>query len=79
MGVFRTLRASAQRMYKVLVDIAHVINPWMVRHASWLRDRFHVDARDHRTAFERHYGRMYTKKVVPFGETVMWKEQGPQQ
>ena len=78
-GLFCTLRSSVQRLYKVPVDITHVINPWMVRHASWIRDRFEVDARDHRTACERHYGRMFAKKVVPFGETVMWREPGPHQ
>ena len=78
-GMFRTMRSSVLRQYKVPIDILHVINPWMARHAAWIRDRFSVDSRDNRTAYERHYGRMYAKKLVPFGETVMWKEPGPQQ
>ena len=73
------MRSALLRQYKMPIDIMHVVNPWMIRHASWLRDRFSVDARDNKTAFERHYGRMYAKKLVPFGETVMWKEPGPQQ
>eukprot|EP00971_Amphidinium_carterae_P173429 3437877-Amphidinium_carterae.3 len=41
---------------------------------SWLRDRFLMQQRDQRTAYQRHYQRLYQRPLVQFGECVLWKD-----
>ena len=60
----------------VAVPLSHPINPWIIRHTSWTKDRFQADREDGLTSFERQNDRMYGTVVVPLGETVVWKLPG---
>ena len=41
-----------------------------------MHDRFHVRAKDRLTAHERQFEEDCDKRLIAFGETVMWKRQG---
>ena len=76
-GMMRTLRLSILDDYGVQIPTAHPLTAWMMRHAAWLRERFQAGRRDGLTPYSRHRLRDYLGKVVPFGETVMWRQPGP--
>ena len=76
-GLMRTLRLSIERMYGVSVHATHTITAWMMRHAAWLHDHYQVQRTDNQTPYKRHQLRDYSSAVVPFGETVAWREPGP--
>eukprot|EP00971_Amphidinium_carterae_P021652 427086-Amphidinium_carterae.1 len=56
----------------------HPSLPWLcrhhLRHVSWLRDRFLIDQRDQKTAYQRQYQRLYQRPLVQFGECILWKD-----
>jgi hypothetical protein len=49
----------------------------MMRHAAWLHDHYQVQRVDGSTPYKRHQLRDYNSAVVPFAETVAWREPGP--
>eukprot|EP00971_Amphidinium_carterae_P156113 3095162-Amphidinium_carterae.2 len=76
-GMFRTIRSCVEEQYKMRLPTYHPLLPWLFRvfrHTSWLRDRFLVDQRDQRTAYQRHHQRLYQRPLVQFGECVLWKD-----
>ena len=52
-----------------IFGINHPVWSWALLHASWLRNRFHVEHGE--TAYERATGMTYGGKVCLFGERVM--------
>ena len=60
-----------------LLPPMHPIFDWLVRHAAWVHERFRRSRHDGRTAFARHMLRAYSSQVVPFGETVIFRDTGP--
>eukprot|EP00434_Breviolum_minutum_P037111 symbB.v1.2.032893.t1/scaffold4013.1/size46388/4 len=54
---------------KVTFGAMHPVYGWALAHASFLHNRFRVS--DGQTAYERAYDRMYTGKLVSFGEAVL--------
>ena len=74
----RVLLLSVLNSYKLeLLPPMHPIFDWLVRHAAWVHERFRRSRRDGRTAFARHKLREYPSQVVPFGETVIFRDTGP--
>ena len=51
--------------------------PWLVRHAAWSHNRFHVKI-NYRTPYEELFQCRYQHEVVPFGETLLFMEPMPQ-
>ena len=78
-GMTCTWRTHLEEKYKVGIQIEHAINPWIVRHCSWTKDRYQADKADGMTAFERQFDKVYQNKMVPLGETVMYRFPGPNQ
>ena len=60
-----------------LLPPIHPIFVWLVRHAAWVHERFRRSRHDGRSAFARHMLREYPSQVVPFGETVIFRDTGP--
>jgi len=54
----------------------HPIYDWMVRHASWQHDRFHINTTRKSTAYATQYLTNYTSAVLPFAETVIYRDAG---
>ena len=74
----RVLLLSALSSYKLeLLPPSHPIFDWLVRHAAWVHERFRQSRHDGRSAFARHLLREYPSQVVPFGETVIFRDTGP--
>ena len=74
----RVLLLSILTSYKLeLLPPMHLIFDRLVRHAAWVHERFRRSRHDGRTAFARHMLRAYPSQVVPFGETVIFRDTGP--
>eukprot|EP00971_Amphidinium_carterae_P298419 5929492-Amphidinium_carterae.1 len=75
-GMFRTVRSCPEEQYRMKIPTHHPCLPWLFRHVSWLRDRFLVDQRDQKTAYQRQYQRLYDNQrpLVQFGECILWKD-----
>ena len=54
----------------------HPAVAWALRRSGWLLDRFQPGD-DGQTPYYRHHGRNYQNPVLPFAETVLWREPGP--
>ena len=52
--------------------LQELLRPWLVRWASFLRNRFDVKA-NQRTAYQDAFDTDYTSLLIPFCETVMFK------
>ena len=76
-GQMRTLRSQLEADYAVTLTPAHVIWPWLVRHSSWLHDRFAIKANG-QTPYQMHNGCAYTAEICPFGETILWRFSFPE-
>ena len=72
LGQLRTLRADIESRYKtrVLPDMA--VFSWMVRHACWLLERFHLRSVGS-TPFSECFGHSYRGEVLPFGECCLFR------
>ena len=46
--------------------------PWLVRHAGWLLERYHVKA-NKKTAFEDRFGKPCQGEVMKFAETALFR------
>ena len=71
-GLTRTLRSALESDVGGKISLDHPIVPWMVRHAGHLITTSRV--RDGgRTAYQLMKGRRSNAKLVPFGESVLFK------
>ena len=68
-----SLRAATELRYEMSLDSGMVVWPWLIRHAAWLHNRFHVKCNG-RTCFEELYQTRYKSEVVAFGESVLFME-----
>eukprot|EP00971_Amphidinium_carterae_P002271 44846-Amphidinium_carterae.3 len=59
--------------YGVELPTQHPLIGWCIRHASWLHDRFQPARVDGRTAYYRLHHLDYGSSVLPFGETIVWR------
>ena len=73
-GHIRTLKSALESRLQQEIPDDHDCLPWLVRHSSWIRNRFAVK-HDGRTAYERWKGKSIRKEVVEFGEQVMYLNQ----
>ena len=69
----RTLKSEVEMAYGAEIASSSAVWPWLVRHAAWARARFANHAGG-RTSFEQAFDMKYRGSVVPFGETVLYKE-----
>ncbi|CAK0802014.1 unnamed protein product, partial [Prorocentrum cordatum] len=70
-GMTRTWRRAIGDKCGIVIELRHPIMAWIVRRASWTRDRFLVRRSGYKTSFERQNENRHDKKVVPLGETMM--------
>ena len=78
--VVQVLRVGCVTHMKHMLEHLPPIHPifdWLVRHAAWVHERFRRSRHDGRSAFARHMLREYPSQVVPFGETVIFRDTGP--
>ena len=68
---FRTIKAALEIKLKQRLPSAHPVTAWIVEHAAWLLNKFHLGA-DARTAYGRLHGREGRERICEFGEVVMW-------
>ena len=71
-GLVRTLRSDLESKVDAKITLDHPIVPWMVRHAAHIINVSRV-REDGRTAYQLMKGRKCAAKLVPFGETVLFK------
>jgi hypothetical protein len=71
-----SVKVHAELRFKCKLHPSHPSWPWVVRHAAWLHNRFHVKANG-RTCFEELHQTRYKQDVVPWGETVLFLEPRP--
>ena len=80
-GQIRCLRLELETGLSIEVTPATDVWPWLVRHAGWLLDRYHVKG-NQKTAFEDCFGKPYQGEVMKFeeaaldraGVSVEWKD-----
>ncbi|CAE8742493.1 unnamed protein product, partial [Polarella glacialis] len=73
-GQVRTWLLALQEHYPLTVmDVNHLVFPWLVRHIAWLATRYRVKSTDKCTPYRAINGRDYTTVIAGFGEVVMGK------
>ena len=71
-----SLRVATELRYEMALSSGMVAWPWLIRHAAWLHNRFHVKYNG-RTCYEEFYQTRYKNEVVAFGECVLFMEPYP--
>ena len=66
MGQTRTLRSQLEDDYKQKVGPMHIAWPWLVRHAAWVTEMFHIKTTG-RTPHQDATGSVYKGTIVKFG------------
>ena len=66
-GQIRALRLDVEDRFGSIVGVTHQCVPWLVRHATWLLNRFQR-RQNGATAFENLKGESYKKPLMHFGE-----------
>ena len=66
------MRYDVQARYGLNITAAHILYPWLCRHAGWIRSRFHVKANG-RTGYRDAYDADYSGELLPFGETILYR------
>ena len=72
-GQIRALRLDVEERLGSVVGTTHQCLPWLVRHASWLLNRFQR-RQNGATAFENLKRVSYNKPLLQFGERCHWLE-----
>ena len=72
-GQIRSLRLDVEDRFWSIVGVTHQCVPWLVRHATWLLNRFQR-RQNGATAFENLKGVSYQKPLMQFGERCHWLE-----
>ena len=70
-GHVKTLKEQLQDNYGTKVSTNSEIMTWIVKHSSWLYNRYQQHT-DGKTSYERCHGTTYNKPIAQFGETVMF-------
>ena len=71
-GLVRTLRSALEEKLGKKIQLQDPVVPWMIRHAAHLITYCRVRSNG-RTAYQLMKGRRSNAKVIPFGETVLFK------
>ena len=71
-----TYRLAVEQRYGCRLSSTMTIWPWLIRHAAWSHNRYHVKI-NHRTPYEELFQCRYQHEVVPFAETVLFMEPMP--
>ena len=69
----RTLKDQIEDKTKGHIEGGEAVMEWLVRWAAMMYTRFNIGA-DGKSAYERMKGRRCKLEVVPFGESVWYKE-----
>ena len=72
-GQIRALRLDVEDRFKSIVGVTHQCVPWLVRHATWLLNRFQR-RQNGATVFENLTVVSYKKPLMQFGERCHWLE-----
>ena len=72
-GRNRVLRLDVEDRFGSIVGVTHQCVPWLVRHATWLLNRFQR-RQNGATAFENLKGVSHKKPLMQFGERCHWLE-----
>ena len=72
-GQARALRLDVEDRFWSIVGVTHQCVPWLVRHATWLLNRFQR-RQNGATAFENLKGVSYKKTLMQFCERCHWLE-----
>ena len=70
-GQIRALRLDVEDRFGSIVGVTHQCVPWLVRHATWLLNRFQR-RQNGATAFENLKGVSHKKSLMQFGERCHW-------
>ena len=70
-GQIRTIRSQLQDNYDRTIKGQQPIMPWMVRHAAYLLNRYHVHS-DGNTSFYRRWNKERKAPLCIFGETIQY-------
>ena len=68
----RTLRFDLEARYARMMNADHILWPWLVRHASFVMEKYRVRA-DGSTSHFAAFGCGYKGEILPFGETALFK------
>jgi len=71
-----SIRMAVELRIGMILDLGMIVWPWLIRHAAWLHNRFHVKYNG-RTCYEELYQTRYKNEVVAFGESVLFMEPYP--
>ena len=71
-----TYRLAVEQRYGCRLSSTMTIWPWLIRHAAWSHNRYHVKI-NYRTPYEELFQCRYQHEVVPFAETVLFMEPMP--
>ena len=70
-GLMRTFVAALEGRYGEQIEGNHPIVPWLVEHATNVRNRYQVGD-DGKTPMERWRGRKISSPICEFGERIWW-------
>ena len=71
-GQLRTMKLCLEQHLQKRIPEEHPLMSWMVEHSAWLLTS-RLRGEDGKTAYQRVRGRPCTKKLVEFGERVLFK------
>ena len=71
-GQIRCLRLELETRLSIEVTTAMNVWPWLVRHAGWLLERYHVQG-NKKTAFEDCFGKPYQGEEMKFAEAALFR------
>jgi hypothetical protein len=69
----RALRSTIEEKLGWRIPIGHPIVSWLIRHCSWLLNRYSV-GHDGKTPYERAKGRAYKGELCELFEVVLWRD-----
>ena len=72
-GHIGALRLDVEERFGSIVGVTHQCVPWLVRHATWLLNRFQR-RQNGATAFENLKRVSYKKHLMQFGDRCHWLE-----
>ena len=72
MGQVRTLKAQLEANYDISITSQHPIIPWLVRHSTYLPNRYATHA-DGNTSFYRRWSKEHRTPLCEFGETILYQ------
>ena len=74
-GLLRTMKLGLERRLGVEIPTSHAILSWLVEHVAWTMTT-RAAGPDGKTAYQRVKGSQFTRRLLEFGEKVLWKLPG---